>query len=156
MFFPSWFLGNCVMKQRYWKADISDALQWELDEKNVRITDIKATSPTTTVIRFTKHIRIPIWYFNERSEYFEATINKEEKTVMVDRYVKDVRRSPKPYIQNYDLYYIDQKGKLNQVRHIYWAYLPVKLIEFMKYTLFWIGHQSRYLIKVYKPKLFPQ
>ena len=154
MFFPSWFLGNCVMKQRYWKADLGDALQWELNEKNVRITETKETSPNTTIIRFTKKIRLPIWYFNERSEYFEATIDREEKTIMVDRYVKDLRRAPNPYIQNYDLYYIDQKGRLNQVRHIYWIYLPVKAIELMKYTLFWMKHQTRKLIDVYKPMVF--
>ena len=138
------------MKQRYWKCDLGDALIWELSQKNVRIVDVKTTSPTTTTIRFTKRIRFPIWYYNERSEYFEATIDKEEKTVTIDRYVKDTRRTPDPFIQHYDLYYMDPRERLNQVRHIYWIYLPVKMIELMKYTLFWVRYQPGKALDAYK------
>ena len=150
MLLPTWFLGHCIMKQRYWKADLKDALQWELSQKGVTITQTHHPTPNTTVTRYTKRIRIPIWYFNERSEYFEATMDKAENQLTIDRYVKNTKRSPEPYIQSYDIYYKDEKGKLNQVRHIYWIYLPVKIIELAKYTMFWITHQSRQFMKTAK------
>ena len=143
MFFPTWFLGHCVMKQRYWQANIADALHWELSPSNVSVVDAKQTSDTTAVIRFRENIRFPIWYFNERSAFFELTLDSEEKTIVSDRYVKDARRSPDPYIQSYDLYYTDKKSRLNQVRHVYWIYIPVKIIQIMKFSKFWITHQYR-------------
>ena len=153
MLFPSWFLGHCIMKQRYWKAKLSDVLMWELLRRNVRILDVQSTSPTTVKIRFQKHIRFPIWYFNERSAYFEATLDNQENTMTVDRYVKDTRRAPQPYIREYDSFYNEKDGRLAQVRHIYWIYLPVKLIEICHLSLFWARFQGKMLSSYLRPKL---